>query len=329
MNVRKLASSKFAFPVIAAIILALVPLFVWDPYLVHLAILLLMNIAITQGWNIIGGYTGYVSFGHAVFFGIGAYTAGMLEVYLNINPFISMIVGGITASIFALITAYPFLKLRGPYFALGTLGLAEMIKTIIINEKKWTKGAIGLEIPGKFFVRTSPLTYYLTIYTIALASILLVYAVEHSDLGLALKAIRDNPDAAEMSGVNSTKYAIIAYTLSAITPGLAGAFYINYMTYIDPYTVFSASISVGCVAMAEFGGSGTVLGPVLGTAIIFALTEFLRGVLIQTYLIVYGVLLIIVVMFMPGGVLRIITGERPFRIPVSISMPKLSQKTES
>jgi len=296
------------FITVVLLLLLLLPFFI-SSYYVHFLIILFIYMCLAESWNIIGGFCGQVSFGHAAFFGVGAYAASLLHVYLNFPVIFAIILGGLASSFLALIIAYPFLKLKGPAFAIGTLGFTEFMKIIILNEEKWTHGAAGFENPVTTYLSIPKYGWYLGALIILLITIFASYKISKSKFGLALFSIKEDLEAAEALGINSIKYMILAFTISTFFAGLIGGIYAFYMTYIEPYSIFSSALSIGCVTMSVLGGSGTVIGPLLGALIIQLLNEFFKSFLAQTYLIINGVILILVVLTMPEG---IISGIRKF-----------------
>ncbi|MEM2416584.1 MAG: branched-chain amino acid ABC transporter permease [Nitrososphaerota archaeon] len=302
---RKIISKNInrIFIMVILLLLLLLPIFI-SSYYVHFLIILFIYMCLAESWNIIGGFCGQISFGHAAFFGIGAYIASLSHVYLNFPVIFAILLGGLASSFLALIIAYPFLKLRGPAFAIGTLGFTEFIKIIILNEEKYTHGAAGFENPVATYLSIPKYGWYLGTLIILLATIFASYKISRSKIGLALFSIKEDLEAAEALGINSMKYMILAFTISTFFAGLIGGIYAFYMTYIEPYSIFSSAISVGCVTMSVLGGSGTIIGPLLGAFIIQLLNEFFKSFLAQTYLIINGVILILVVLIMPEGIIN-------------------------
>lgn len=315
-SVKKDKGVYFLIPILMLIgvVFTLIPFFATS-YITSFLLILFINITVAQGWNLIGGYTGKLSFGHAAFFGAGAYTAALFEVYWKTHFLLSIFMGGVVAFVLALIIGYPFLRLKGPYFAIGTLGFSEMIRVLVSNEDRWTGGASGIEIPGAFFVGMPISGYYFIILSIMAITLLGTYWFTRSELGLACICIREDETAAEVLGIHSTKYKLTSFALSALPTGLAGGFYLNFMTYIDPSTVFSTGISIKAVAIALLGGGGTLLGPIIGAIIISLLAEVFRPIFTYAYLIIYGALLIGIVFFVPGGIVGAAMGTHPLRIP--------------
>jgi len=292
-------------------------LFIWflisqkfSPYILGFLTTTLMYIGIAQAWNVIG-LTGKISFGHAAFFGIGSYITVILYLRYGIhNLLILFIISGLVSGLFAVIVGYPFLRLRGPYFAIGTLGLANVVYILAIAFKNLTNGASGISIPISSFVSKSPLVYYNVILGIVYLQILLYILLLNSKMGIALKTIRDDEEAALAVGVNTTFYKVIAFGISAFLTGVIGSFYALYITYINPMTVFSSSISLGAVAMSIFGGIGTVEGPIIGGIILLSVSEVFRSYMTNISLLVYGATMIIAMLFFPKGIIGVIDKMR-------------------
>lgn len=283
------------------------------PYPRHLLILIFMYTVTAQAWNIVAGYCGQISFGHVAYFGIGAYTSSMLLMYFGITPLIGMVAGGIAAVVLALLVGLPTFRLTGPYFAIATLAIAEIVQTVFIN---WDAAgeARGLWLPimkdGLInFQWKSKLPYYY----IALALVVLVYLatywMERSKLGFYFRAIRDDAVATSSLGVDILRYKLVALGLSAFFSALAGSFYAQYVLFIDPFSVLILQHSVLVVLLATFGGVGTYWGPIVGTAILLPMSEFVRirfgGTGGAEDLMIYGVLIVVIAVFEPTGMVGI------------------------
>lgn len=286
------------------LILCLIPL-KSGAYAMSIAVSALVYTGIAEAWDIIG-VSGKISFGHAAFFGIGAYTSMILSTSGVKLPF-ALIIGGLVAGFFAIIVGIPFLRLRGPYFAIGTLGLANVVYILVIALKKWTKGAAGFALPKSTFTSRSFSFYYVVILTIVILVALVHYWISRSKVGIALKAIHDDEDVALSIGVNTTFYELLAFGISASLTGIFGAFYALYVTFITPSSVFSSSISVGAVAMAVFGGIGTTIGPIIGGTALSFLSETLRTYIGGNFsLLVYGITIVGTMLFLPEGLVSIV-----------------------
>jgi branched-chain amino acid transport system permease protein len=272
---------------------------------------LLMLTALALGWTLIGGYAGYVSFGHVAFFGIGAYTAGVLLArdYLPLPLAVVAAVG--VATVFALIVGLPLLRVRGHYFAIATFGVAEALRQIISVTSDLTGGGRGLNVPlvgGGIDERTS--LFYFSMAALVVVSVALSLVVVRSRLGYGLRAIRANEDAAASLGVNTTRYKLIAFTLSAAIWGAGGALYAPWQLFIDPPTVFNVELSVEPVVLALVGGVGTVIGPLVGGVVVQTVGEVVWGSFLELHSAFLGLLLILVVILLPRGLVSLVSLSR-------------------
>jgi branched-chain amino acid transport system permease protein len=261
-------------PAIVAVAFVLFPLVVRSPYYRHLVILALMWVVIGGSWNLLAGYTGQVSFGHAVFFGVGAYTAGIFANTLEISAWWGMVFGGFTAGLIGLLIGWICFRLRGPYFALATIAAGEIFRLIATNWESLTEGMVGILIIQSF---RSKLPYYYIALALAAASILVFNLVMKSKLGFYFVSIREDQDAAESLGINATLYKNISLLISSFFTGMAGAFYMNYMAFIDPEVVFSLHyISIMAILVGIIGGVATIWGPAVGAFIMIGVQETSR-----------------------------------------------------
>lgn len=304
-----------------AILVALVPLVGPDPYTVHVLTLCLLYAALSSSWNLVSGYAGLFSFGHQAFFGLGAYVSALLAMKAGISPWLGLLLGGACAAIAGLAIALPCLRLRAPpYVAIATLGFAEICRFTAMNLVWLTRGELGLggipempaiAVPGivslSFSARRLPYFYLmLLIYLIVMTG---MYLLVRSPFGLALKAVSDSQDAAESLGVDVSRVKIIAFAASAIIAGIIGAFYAHYVLILTPSSVFSVAVMVEILAMTLIGGQGTFVGPTVGAFVVTLLLESLR-VLGEYRLLIYGALLIVLILFMPEGLVRRVLGRR-------------------
>lgn len=306
--------------VLGCVILAAVPLTRPSTYLLGFLLNLYMYAALAISWNILGGYAGYMSFGHAAFFGLGAYTTALLLFYLDWSPFLTVPLAGLVAAAFAGLIGYPCLRLRGPYFSLVTLVLTLAVGIVVLNVP-FTKGAFGLFLP---FPPVDIFTNHVIFYEVMLALMVLAAVVarhvERSKLGVGLTAIREQEDVAQTLGVNTIKLKMQAFLLSAFLTGMVGGIYSYYISYLHPSFVFDTLISINIVLMALFGGRLTWVGPLLGAAILSVVSEVLTVQMeAQTARIVFGLLLIGVILFMPNGLMAALEplGQRLFKRPAS------------
>lgn len=235
-----------------------------------------------QGWNIAGGYGGMLSFGHSVFFGIGAYTTALLTIHAGITPWIGMLVGAVIAAAVGAVLTFPALRLKGVYFTLATFVLTLLFTDLATHFREFTGGDVGLSLP---FVRNDPLWFKfdsrLTLYFILIGFLavvtLIVSMIARSGLGLFLRAVRDDPEAASAAGVSVTRIRLTGLMVSAAVTSIAGSLMVEYLRFIDPATGFGAGTAfiIGLVALV--GGRGTVLGPVLGAALLIPVQQILSS----------------------------------------------------
>ncbi len=294
---------KKNIPFIIVGLLALLPLVGLSSYIMHLLILVIMWSVIGMAWNLLSGYTGQVSFGHAAFFGTGAYTAGMLYSKFGISGWWGLPASVIVVSALALVIGYICLRLRGPFFALATLAIGVILRIVAENLTDVTGGDLGIMIRERTWVEKT--WYYYIILAIACLTFIVVRKVIASKLGYYFVAIREDQDAAESLGIDTTLYKTIALVLSAVLTGFAGAFYMNYMGYIDPKVVFALhDISIVTIMVVMVGGVATFWGPVVGAIIMVLLAEIIRSIpaLGTAHLTFFGILLIVIIIFLPNGI---------------------------
>lgn len=285
-------------------------------YALDTIILTLMAAAMAAAWNLFCGYVGQVSVGHAAFTGIGAYVSTLLLLRLNLSPWIGMWAGAAVAAIAALVIGSITLRLRGPFFTLATIAFAEVLRTLALGLRSVTEGAVGLTIhtpPSLGLMRFDSKLGYLVVALGLLALILAVTVLqERSRFGYLLRAMGQDEQVAEMLGVNTMPLKLGSLALSAALSGMMGTFYAQYVTFIDPDSVFSISESIQLALITIIGGMGTPFGPVLGSLVMTPLSVWLRGLLSgQTaglHLIVYATVLIVVVLFLPRGVMGAMQG---------------------
>jgi branched-chain amino acid transport system permease protein len=303
------ARAGAAFALATAAVLA--PL-VLSPYLVHLLVLMLFFAFLGVAWNLLGGYAGQFSFGHAAFFGIGAYTSTLLLVRLGLSPWVGLLAGGLLAAAFGCFAGYLSFRygLRGPYFALVTLAFAEMLRLVALN---WMAvgGPMGILIPlpraGEALWRlqfADKLPYYYLMLALLAVALGVNRAVERARLGHVLAAIRENEAAAEASGVDTLTAKLQAMALSAFLTALGGTFYAQYFSFIDPTLAFGPAVSVEILLRPIVGGPGTLLGPVFGSLVLTPLSELTRSFIrgrAGVDVMVYGAVLVVVITFLPGG----------------------------
>ena len=234
-----------------------------SPFLIQFLINLFMLAALAESWNIIGGFTGYASFGNVAFFGIGAYTTGVLLTVLKWPFALALPASGLLAMAFAALVGIPILRLKGHYFAIATLGVAETMREIVYN-LKITGGGTGLTMP----ITKSALPFFYLMFGILVAATAINWWLSASRFGYGLVAIREDEDAAMAMGINAALYKTAAFALSGAFAGLVGGVSAYWITFIDPDGVFKVIITIQMIIMAVFGGMGTVVGPLLGALVL-------------------------------------------------------------
>ncbi len=308
----RMGNPKVYFPFLALVTISILP-FLLPIFFVHILIMIFLFAILGSAWNLIGGYGGQLSLGHASFFGIGAYTSTMLMISYGLSPWIGMFVGGFLALVMSLLLGAICFRLRGPYFAIATIGLAEVLRLLTLHFRDWTSGAIGLTIPFKgnaplLFQFTSKVPYYFISLIFLLVTIAVVRRVENSRLGNYLLAIGQDQDAAEAIGIDSARAKRLAFYLSSFITGAAGTFYAQYVYFIEPDSVFGLGFSIQVALVAILGGVGTVWGPVVGSVIIESLIQFTQyafaGTIYGLEQIVYGSFLVLVILVRPRGVIQ-------------------------
>lgn len=294
--------------IILAIAIAAPFIFSFSPYFQGLLIFVLIWVIMGTSWNLLAGYTGLVSFGHAAYFGIGAYAAALPFLHWGISPWWGLLTGGIAAVILGYILGIIVFRLRGPYFALGTLAVAEILR-IIFGEEEWlTNGHTGV-----LYMTTwvSKYPYYFVALVLAIGAIFSVKIVMKSKAGFYFLSIREDQDAAEALGINTKKYKNYANVISTFWAGMAGAFYMIYMGFIDPEVVFALHhISIITILVGIIGGVGTIWGPAVGAVIMVIVQELFRSAIFgfapewisKFHAMVFGLLVIFVILYMAGGV---------------------------
>ncbi len=294
---------KTYFPLVILVLMCILPLIGLSTYMMHIIILVIMWSVIGMAWNLLGGYCGQVSFGHAAYFGVGAYTAGILYSKLGASPWWGIPLSIVVVTLFSFILGLIVLRLRGPFFALATLASGEVMRVTAENWVGFTGGTLGIMVHQRTWVEKT--WYYYIILLIAAATFLLVKKLIESKLGYYFVAIREDQDAAESLGINATLNKTTALCISGALTGIAGAFYMNYMGYIDPYVVFGLhDISIITIMIVMVGGVATYWGPFVGAIIMVLLAEWVRsmpglGTAHQTF---FGILLIVIIIFLPNGI---------------------------
>jgi branched-chain amino acid transport system permease protein len=259
------------------------------------------------------GYTGYVPFGHAAFFGLGAYTTAVMAFQFGVSIFLTLPLAGIISMLFAALIGYPTLRLRGVYFAIATLVFNFIVEFMIYNIP-WTRGARGITLPLlPFPMRTNKIIFYYSMLTVAVVTVYIAYKILNSKFGLALISIREDEDAAEALAVNTARYKFYAFLISTFLAGIPGGLYAGYMSYINPETVFTLYIALNLILMTILGGMGTLTGPIIGPIILVTISEYLRYTISSAwYITIFGVILILIMRYLPEGVYSILVKKVPY-----------------
>ena len=297
---------------LAILVLAIaLPALIANASQLNYAILVLMIAQAGVAWNILGGYAGQVSLGHAAFYGIGAYTSTQLLLVFGLSPWLGMLAGGAVAVLFALAIGWPCFRLKGHYFAMATIAIAEILQIVVTNWD-WLGGAVGLSLPlaeagwWGFVFNKSKVPYYYIILALLLATVGVSWLIERSFLGYYFRAIKDEPDAARSIGIDLTRYKLIAIAASSFLTALGGTFYAQKELFIDPGSTMATSLSIKIALVAILGGVGSLGGPLIGALILTAIEEATRamfgGTGRGTDLIIYALLIIVVAVFYHSGV---------------------------
>ena len=264
--------------------------------LIQFVINALLLAVLAQGWNIIGGYTGYASFGNSVFYGLGSYGVAIAMVQWHLPFAVGMGFGVGLAVVFAVLLGIPVLRLRGHYFAIATLALSQVMAAIVSNIPLAGQN-IGLVLPP---LNNDRMFYELALGLLVIAT-LTIFWLTRSRFGFGLIAIRENEEGAAVMGVNTTLYKVMAFTLSGIFSALAGGIHAYWITFLDPDSAFDISLNVKMIIMAVFGGAGTVLGPIVGALSLSAISEFLSSEVTSIAGLFFGIVIVAAVVLMPRG----------------------------
>ena len=301
------------WPIVASLFLAIAvvfPMLEKNPSHQNMAILMLMAAQLGVAWNIIGGYAGQVSLGQVAFYGLGAYTSTLLFSKLGINPWFAMLAGGLVAAAISVLIGWSCFRLKGHYFAMATIAVAEVIQIIFTNWE-YAGAAVGLNLPMEEGWKTLTFSTKAPYYYLSLALLLLTlgvnWAIEKSFLGYYFRAIKDEPDAACSLGVNLRRYKLLAFAISSFFTALGGSLYAQKELYIDPGSVLHTGLSIKMALVAILGGVGTLFGPLFGAAILTVIEEgsriFFGGSGRGTDLIIYAALIVLIAVYYPNGVL--------------------------
>ena len=307
-NYKKLLLWLFFFAIVSAL-----PFVLTNDYNRHVMILSLFYAIMGSAWNLLGGYAGQVSFGNAVYFGIGAYTSAVMVTKLNLSPWIGMFFGMGIAVLIAVLIGIPFFRLKDHYFVIATIALLLIVQALA-TKWEFVGGAVGLSIPiqkDSFWMMQfkSKIPFYYILVVFLLITVVIIYKIISSKTGYYLRTIKLNQDAAESLGVNSRRYKLYALIVCAAITSAAGTIYSQYFLYLDPASIITQDISLLMVLVSVFGGVETVAGPVLGAAVLVPLAEYSRAKLGGTGSgidqMIYGVMVLLMALYQPKGMIMI------------------------
>jgi branched-chain amino acid transport system permease protein len=276
--------------------------FVGSDYLVGFAFTTFLFVAMAYGWNLISGYTGYLSFGQISFFGVGAYATAILVAKASWAWPFAVVAGMAISAVLAVPLGWAMLRLRGPYFALGMLGLAQVLQTVASAWSSVTNGGEGIYLPPAESLRA---LYFASAILVVLA-LGTTWLVDRSAFGLRLRSIGEDEIAAEAMGVDTTRAKLRAFVLASLFPAVAGGLYAFRLSYVDPSSAFPAAYEIQVILMAIFGGAGTVFGPLAGGILLAALGEALWARFAELHLLLFGLIIVIVLRYMPEGLLALL-----------------------
>jgi branched-chain amino acid transport system permease protein len=308
------SARQLAVPALALAALIVYPMLgpFSKPFPQHLMIMAMLYATVSMAWNILGGFAGQFSFGHSLYFGLGAYTSTMLWMKLDITPWLGLLAGGVVAVLVSVAVGYPTFRLEGRHFSIATMALPEIV-AVLFNNWKFVNEAIGIFMPMKpqsllnFQFHSSKLPYYYIMLGFMIISLIVAWALENSRPGYYFKAIRENPMAARSLGIDITKYKQIAGAVSAFLTAAVGTFYAQYILYINPPSMFQSVISMLVVLICGLGGMGTLWGPILGAFVLTPISELTRvrwgGEGRGVHLVYYGLLLMLIAIYQPQGLI--------------------------
>lgn len=295
------------------------PLVVKDRYFQHLLVTSLIFVIFASSWNLLTGYAGQLNLGAAAFFGIGAYASALFALKLGVPPWFGLFLGSLIAAGAGFLLGIPSLRLSGPYLAITTIGFAEILRLVAMNWVDLTRGSLGLygipPLPGFWGIEfTSEFTYYYVCLAATFLALFCFRRLTRSEFGLTLESMREDEQGAASIGVDTSRYKLTVFTVSAFFGGFAGALFAHYQRLISP-DLLSLSETFAALTMTMLGGLGTLAGPVIGAVLLTFLSEGLRFVedliKLDVRLIIYGLLLICTILFMRGGIVGLIERLRP------------------
>ena len=325
---------RFIATAIFFVLALLLPFVIQSDYTLQILFRVFLFAALGLAWNLVGGYAGQLSLGHAAYFGVGAYSLALLS-KLGISPWIALLLGVTLAVFSATIIGSVSFRLRGPYFALCTIAFAEVLRLIAKNLSDVTGGDVGTQVP-LLFTQSSIKAFYLAGVLLTAITLALTAWVERSKFGYYLMAIREDEDTAMSVGVNTARYKLWVLLISAAITAVGGALYASLFLFIVPDQVISMEISIEIPIVAMLGGAGTLFGPVIGSIVLETASEIFKNVFKEAHLLIYGVLVVLVVLFLPEGIVGTVTNKvrifkkapaAPFATPAPLTPEEETQRS--
>ena len=314
-------SLKIFSVILGFLVLLALPFIIRDRYFQHLLVLSGIFILLTSSWNLLAGYSGLLNLGHAAFFGIGGYSSALLALKLNLSPWIGLPLGGTVASIFGILLGIPSFRLSGPYLAITTIGFSEILRLVAMNWVSLTRGSLGLygippltpiNFSTSFSIKfVSEQNAYYVILIFVFVTLILLNKLIHSEFGISLRSMREDELGSQSIGIDTSRYKLTVFMISAFLAGFAGSFYAHYVRLISP-EMLALGETFGILTMVMVGGLGTLLGPVVGAVLLTFLSEGLRFfedfVKIDIRFVIYGGLLMATILFMRNGIVGLFKG---------------------
>jgi branched-chain amino acid transport system permease protein len=297
---------KIAVALVAAVFLAALPWLLTSGYHLRVATLVGIYVLLVSGLNVIIGFTGMFSLGHAAFYGIGAYTSAMLTVMAGWSFWLALPMAGIVAGIFGTVIGLATLRLRRVFLAFTTLGFGEITRIVILNWRSFTRGPLGISgipVPRIFGWTFDGRGYYYLILVLSALTVTAIYRMYHSRVGRSLIAIREDETAASSMGINVFGYKVLAFTVGCFFAGIAGSFFAHFQRYVSAES-FANLESFSIITMLALGGTGSIIGPILGSTILVVIPEVFRF-LMRYRGVIYGLTLIVVIVYRPGGLANV------------------------
>jgi len=294
--------SHLAGGVVVVVLSLMVPLVVQTDYELQVLFRIYLFAALGLAWNLVGGYAGQLSLGHSAYFGAGAYGLALFSGRLGMSPWLGVLMGVVSALACALLIGGVSLRLRGPYFTLATIAFAEILRLAAKNLSRLTGGDVGVQVPALFHGNVNRSFYWAAVTLASLAFAVTVY-ISRAKFGYYLMAIREDEDTALSVGIDAVRNKLAALLASAALTAVAGALYASIFLFIVPDQVLAIDVSNEIAIVAMLGGAGTVLGPIVGSLVLETASEIFKNTFREAHTLIYGLLLVVVVLFLPEGIM--------------------------